>query len=283
MERRPRRAKRALVKARCRASTALSRQGPFGLKIAALDSRSETLRRRSSRYRLPRVFHWTQTTHRRRRLIQPSSEANSRHWAEAEIAGPTPRVWDQLPDHPFQGDAPMPSRQCAHPMFEAGDGLVGNASPERPVIPHGEAEELPAPRLGNSTLLRVDLKLEAPFDEAGQALHDTPAGLFATNVDVAIICVAHEPVATTLKFAIQLVQHEVRKQGRERTALRDSLPTCLEEPVVEHAHRQVGPDEPEQPPIRDARRHRGDQPVVVDPVERGRWLMPLSRSRRSGV
>jgi site-specific DNA recombinase len=57
-------------------------------------------------------------------------------------------------------------------------------------------------------------------------------------------------------------------RGRsERTALRDSLPTCLEEPVVEHAHRQVGPDEPEQPPIRDARRHRGDQPVVVDPVE----------------
>src|SRR3954447_3994015 len=70
----------ALVKARCRASTALSRQGPFGLKIAALASRSETLRRRSSRYRLPRVFHGTQTTHRSRRLIQPSSEANSRHW-----------------------------------------------------------------------------------------------------------------------------------------------------------------------------------------------------------
>src|SRR4051794_34604408 len=61
--------------------------------------------------------------------------------AETEIAGPAPQVWDQLPDHPFQGDAPMPSRQCAHPMFEAGDGLVGNASPERPVIPHGEAEE----------------------------------------------------------------------------------------------------------------------------------------------
>src|SRR4051812_46639232 len=111
------------------------------------------------------------------------------------------------------------------------------------------------------------MKLEAPFDEAGQALHDTLAGLFAANIDVAIVCVAHEPVATTLKFAIQLVQHEVRKQGRERTALRDSLPICLEEPVVEHARRQVAPDEPEQPPIRDARRHRGDQPVVVDPVE----------------
>src|SRR4051812_21940200 len=57
-------------------------------------------------------------------------------------------------------------------------------------------------------------------------------------------------------------------RGRsERTALRDSLPICLEEPVVEHARRQVAPDEPEQPPIRDACRHRGDQPIVVHPVE----------------
>ena len=49
MSGRPRRRKRALVKARCRASQKLSRQGPFGLKMASLASRSETLRRRSSR------------------------------------------------------------------------------------------------------------------------------------------------------------------------------------------------------------------------------------------
>ena len=29
---------------------------------------------------LPRVFHWTQTTQRRRRRIQPSRDCNSRHW-----------------------------------------------------------------------------------------------------------------------------------------------------------------------------------------------------------
>ena len=76
------------------------------------------------------------------------------------------------------------------------------------------------PRSGNSTLLRVDLKLQAPFDEAGQALHNPPAGLFAAHVDITVIRITHEPVAATLKLAIQFIQHEIREQGGERTALR---------------------------------------------------------------
>src|SRR3954471_24322319 len=82
-----------------------------------------------------------------------------------------------------------------------------------------------------------------------------------------IICVTHEPVAATLQLTIQLVQNEVRQQGREGTALRGSLPAALEESVVEHACRQIAPDEPEHPPVRDTRRHGGDQTIVVHPVE----------------
>src|SRR3954464_2678818 len=116
MERRPRRAKRALVKARGRASEELSRQGPFGLKMAALASRSETLRRRSSRYRLPRVLlppivgdhchgllgRWAAVERLPRdpndASQSPSDPAVERGQlaplAEAEIAGPAPQVWD---------------------------------------------------------------------------------------------------------------------------------------------------------------------------------------------
>ena len=43
-----------------------------------------------------------------------------------------------------------------------------------------------SPRSGNGTLVRVDLKLEAPFDEAGQARHDPLVGLFTADVDVAV-------------------------------------------------------------------------------------------------
>src|SRR5882672_10222252 len=56
-------------------------------------------------------------------------------------------------------------------------------------------------------------------------------------------------------------------KGRERAALRGPLPAFLEQPAIEHTGSQISPDEPENPPIRDPRRHRRHQPVVVDPVE----------------
>ena len=68
--------KRLLVKARCSALDELSSLGPFLLKMAALADLSGILRRRSSLQRLPRVFHWTQTTQRKRLRVQASSDMN---------------------------------------------------------------------------------------------------------------------------------------------------------------------------------------------------------------
>jgi len=48
------------------------------------------------------------------------------------------------------------------------------------------AEERSLPRSGDRTLLCVHLKLEAAFNEAGQARRDLPAGLFAADVDVTV-------------------------------------------------------------------------------------------------
>ena len=162
----------------------------------------------------------------------------------------------------------MPPRQFANPVFEPGHGLIGNAPPERRVILDRKAEERPVPRPGDGTLFRIDLQFEAPFDEAGQARHDPPAGLFATDVDVTVIRVPHEPVAATLKLTIQFIQHEIREQGGERAALRGPFPTFLEQPAIEHTGRQISPNEPENPPIRNPPRHCGKQPVVIYPVEK---------------
>src|SRR5947208_15142420 len=140
--------------------------------------------------------------------------------AEAEVSGPTPNERVQVGDHLLQADAPMPPGQFANPVFEPGHGLVGNAPPERRIILDREAEERPVPRSGDGTLRRGDLQLEASFDAAGQARHAPSAGLFAADVDVTVIRVSHEPVAATLKLAIQFIQHEIREQWREWTALR---------------------------------------------------------------
>ena len=66
-----------------------------------------------------------------------------------------------------------------------------------------------------------------------------------------VIRVPHEPVAPALQLAIQLIQHEIRQQGRERTALRTAFAAFFEEPAIEHSGRQVGPDNPEYPPVGD--------------------------------
>jgi hypothetical protein len=96
----------------------------------------------------------------------------------------------------------------------------------------------------------------------------------AADIDIAVVRVSHEPVATTFKFAVQLVQHEIRKQRRERTTLRGALPAGLEQPVVQHTGRQIASDEPKHPPVLDARRHAGHEFVVIDPVERSLDRLP---------
>src|SRR3954454_20415274 len=131
----------------------------------------------------------------------------------------------------------MTPRQVADPVLEPGQRLVGDTSPWLRFVRDREAKERPLPRPGGGTLLRVDLKLEAPFEEASKTRHHPQAGLFAADIDVAVVRISHEPVATTLELAVQLVQHEVREQRRERSALRRSLPAFLKQPAVEHAGR----------------------------------------------
>src|SRR5215831_5131416 len=188
--------------------------------------------------------------------------------AEAKVTGPAPHERVQVGNHPLQTDAPVPPRQLTDPVFEPGHGLVGDAPPEQRVVPDREAKERPLPRSGDGTLLRVDLKLEAAFDEVGQACHDPSACLFAADIDVTVIRVPHEPVAAPLKFVIKLIQDEIREQRRKRPALRGPFPALLEQPAVEHSSGQVSPDQPENPPVRDPRRHRGHQSVVIDPIEK---------------
>ncbi len=88
----------------------------------------------------------------------------------SEVTGPSAQEWGQLADHPLQTAAPMPLRQFARPVFEPGDGLVGDASAQLRFVPQREAEERASPRSVHGALLGFDLKLEASFDETGQRI-----------------------------------------------------------------------------------------------------------------
>ena len=54
--------------------------------------------------------------------------------------------------------------------------------------------------------------------------------------------------------------------------MRGALPAGLEQPVVEHTGRQVAPDKPKHPPVRDARCHPCHEFVVINPVEEFRQV-----------
>src|ERR1700760_753541 len=130
--------------------------------------------------------------------------------AEAEVAGPSPQQRVQVGDHPLEAHPAMSPCQVANPVLEPGQRLLGDASPRLRFFRDREAKERALPRPGNGTLPRIDLKLEASLDEASKTRHHAQSGLFAADVDVAVVRITHKPVPTTLKLAIQFIQHEVR-------------------------------------------------------------------------
>jgi hypothetical protein len=188
--------------------------------------------------------------------------------AEAEVPGPSPHKRVQIDDHLLQADAPMPPRQFANPVFEPGHGLVGDAPPEAWVILDREAEERPVPRSGDSTLLRIDLQFEAPFDEAGQARHDPSAGLF--TADVMLQSSAYRTNRWLRRSSSRSSSSSTRFESKGESGSPCGVPSPLasKQPAIKHTGRQVSPDEPQNPLIRDPRRHRGHQPVVIDPVKK---------------
>jgi len=197
---------------------------------------------------------------------------------EAEVASPSPKVWDQLTNHPFQGDSPESPGQFPDTVFEPSQRFVGDTALKRRIVSHSKPEKRPVPRSVNGTFICIDLKLETPFNETGQIFHDPSASLFAAHVDVAIIRVTHESVATAFKLTIQLIQHEIREQGRERATLRGPFPTVLEYPVIEHTGCQKAPNESEQSPICNSRRHRSHQTIMVHPVKRRHDRLPITKT-----
>ena len=86
-----------------------------------------------------------------------------------------------------------------------------------------EAQEFALPRLRYRTLGRVDLESQLGFDEAADVGHHALSGPKAAHVNVAVIGIADEAMATPFELPVQFVQHHVGEQGRERTTLGRSL------------------------------------------------------------
>src|SRR5215207_2991048 len=89
--------------------------------------------------------------------------------------------------------------------------------------PESKAEEVPFFWSGHGALVRVHDEPQALLDEAAYARHHTLAGALALDEDVRVVRVAHEAVTATVELPIELVQHDVAEQRRQRSTLRCPL------------------------------------------------------------
>ncbi len=221
----------------------LSRQGPCGLPAVCAARSRPTPRRRSS----------CVTGASASPLLpgdgaQPSPgplvELAQHRWslAEAEVAAPSDQIDGQLLGDLRQARPARAPRQFPNPALEAGDRLRRDAPPRLSPACEAEAQELADARLGDRALRLVDLELETLGEERLDARHHPLARPLAAHIDVAVVGVAHEAVAAPLQFLVQHVQHQVRQQRRERSALRRAFLGRADKPAVQHARGQKAAD-----------------------------------------
>jgi hypothetical protein len=125
----------------------------------------------------------------------------------------------------------------------------------------------PLQRRGDRRLVGVDAQLQAPLDKPRDARHDALPRAFAADIDSSVVGVAHEAVPAPLELPVEVVEHDVAEQRRERRALRGPLLRRLHQPAGHDAHFQVGPDQLEHPLVMHPSGNPGHQGVVLNSIE----------------
>lgn len=86
-------------------------------------------------------------------------------------------------------------------------------------------------------------------------------------IDVAVVGVAHETMISARQLLIHFIKHHVGQQRGQRAALRRSLLSRADQPVIHDAAVQESPHQMQDPSIRDAPAQPVHQDVVIDPIK----------------
>ena len=122
---------------------------------------------------------------------------------------------------------------------------------------------------GRATALFCWFTLSLSFarDESRKAFHHSFPCPPAANVDIAVVRIPREPETAPLQLPVELVEHDVRQQGRQRPALRRPFIHRTHQPVFHHSGLQKRPDQLQQPLVANPFCDLCHQFVVIDPVE----------------
>ena len=191
-----------------------------------------------------------------------------RRLAEPELAAPSRQVATNIGDHPVQVDTPVPFREFPNSLLEPQERFRRYA-PFR-LLAAGEAkpQKLPLRWSSYGAFRLVDLELELAGDETRDALHHTFAGAATAEVDVTVVGVPHKAETASLKFLVQVIQHEVAQQRRNRTPLWSPFFRRTHQPVLHDLGVQERPKEFEHAFVFHSLGNASHQHGVIDSVEK---------------
>jgi hypothetical protein len=96
------------------------------------------------------------------------------------------------------------------------DSLLESSQTARSNTPFGlltdyytKSQKLTPPRSGNFALGLIDLKLELTGNELANAFHYALACPLAANINVTVVGVTDEPMASTLQFSVKLIKNYI--------------------------------------------------------------------------
>src|SRR5271156_4954318 len=193
--------------------------------------------------------------------------------AEPEMRDPSRQVSAGAVHAGCDGSSPPRRRHLPHfrpqPLLSFGGGKDGDLVaflPSRAL--KAEAQELNLVGWAHATLLLVDLKPHARLQKSPNRRHDALSGALAAHEDIAIISVANKPQTSLRQFAVQLVEHDIGKQWRERAPLRRSF-LNRDLRSVRHDHRrfQHQANQGDDPWVLHAFRDPGQQALMMNSVE----------------
>src|SRR5262249_25256208 len=200
----------------------------------------------------------------------PASEVNQHFWrfAEAEIAAPTPHVRGEFLHRGFDADTLGPSRDFPDSLLKPIQGLGRNDALDLRTRCEAEPEKLSLLRSRHRALRLIHLELELLRDELRNALHHPLPRPLAANVDITVVRVSNEAMASALQSPVEFIEHEVAEQWRKWASLRSPFHARADQPTLHHPGIQECPDEFQQPLVLDPFGDLTHQFVVVDSIEK---------------
>src|SRR6201997_4473104 len=138
--------------------------------------------------------------------------------AEAKVSAPPEKVWREILDHLQQTVPSCPAGHVPDLRLEFGERLWRNA-PLAPVIRDAEPQEFTLLRSRHRAFRLVDPQPQLVGQEPAHRGHHPFTGTAAANIDVAVIRVAAKAVTPSGQLLVEIVEHEVAQEGRERTPL----------------------------------------------------------------